>query len=59
MELENILDAKTDFFKQLEKEEKVVAKSLDALSKVKTKKEAINVFAESAVSLAITQGLLN
>jgi len=58
MELENIPDIKTDFFKQLEKEEKVVAKSLDDLSKVKTKKEAINVFAESAVELALVQGLV-
>jgi len=52
-------EEKDAFFKKVNEESDLVDKSLDMLSRSKTKKEAISVLAESAVALAELQGMFN
>jgi len=54
-----VLDEKEAFLKKVNEESDLIDKSLDMLSRSKTKKEAISVIAESAVALAELQGIFN
>ena len=55
----NITEEKEAFLKKVNEESDLIDKSLDMLSRSKTKKEAISVIAESAVALAELQGIFN